>query len=322
MIAMRLKRLLLPLAVAAALAAFAAPYDGVRPECPPGTLRITQISAGTWGDCYLIFAPDDSVTLLDTSHKPHEVLLPVLRRFGISRLRQVIISHPHSDHFDSLPALLKDRSIAVGRVLWSPIGPELIRAMARREKNPKPGLETADHNEKIIAEFTAAANHRRIPIIEVRTGDIIEFGGGAKAEVLISVRSEVEQPFNFINNNSMVFRLTYGEFSILFTGDMGFEQEKALLETGRPLRSDALKVPHHGGGQNSGIDFIRAVDPQIAVVSTFPYLLEKWGKPVRDRYESLKIPYYPSCEYPDLTIVSNGRRFHLCLPETKKEIKQ
>ena len=116
----------------------------------------------------------------------------------------------------------------------------------------------------------------------------------------------------------MVFRLVYGDFSMLFTGDMGLEQEKALLETDRELQADVLKVPHHGGGQNSGIDFIQAVNPKIAVVSTFPFLLQKWGTPVRNRYESLAIPYYPSCEYPDLTIISNGKGFHLCLPESPR----
>jgi competence protein ComEC len=68
------------------------------------------------------------------------------------------------------------------------------------------------------------------------------------------------------NENSLVVRLVYGEFSALLTGDAGLPSEDAWLRAGVPLRSTVLKVGHHGSKGSSGADFVRAVDPMVAVI--------------------------------------------------------
>jgi len=72
---------------------------------------------------------------------------------------------------------------------------------------------------------------------------------------------------NDINNNSLVFRLEYGNFRMLFTGDAGAEAEARILADGADVRADVLKVGHHGSAYSSTPEFIRAVSPRYAIIS-------------------------------------------------------
>ena len=75
---------------------------------------------------------------------------------------------------------------------------------------------------------------------------------------------------NVLNNNSLVFQLTYKNSSILFTGDIEEIAEKAILrkyaKNKRILKSNILKVAHHGSKTSSTKEFLQAVNPQIALI--------------------------------------------------------
>jgi competence protein ComEC len=68
------------------------------------------------------------------------------------------------------------------------------------------------------------------------------------------------------NNDSLVFRLTYRDDSVMFSGDAEIESQQVMLDDGWLLQSDVLKVPHHGG-DTSLPAFFDAVHAQLAVVS-------------------------------------------------------
>ena len=70
-----------------------------------------------------------------------------------------------------------------------------------------------------------------------------------------------------LNNNSVVLRLVYGGVSVLFAGDLETEGERQLLARRLPVRSTVLKVPHHGGDTEAMPEFVRAVRPELAVIS-------------------------------------------------------
>jgi len=70
-----------------------------------------------------------------------------------------------------------------------------------------------------------------------------------------------------MNDESLVFRLNAGEFSILLTGDISSDIEERLVAHPELLRCTILKVPHHGSRHSSSMSFLRAASPRIAVLS-------------------------------------------------------
>lgn len=81
---------------------------------------------------------------------------------------------------------------------------------------------------------------------------------------------QASEMFEGTNDNSLVLRLTYKDFSMLFCGDIETAAEEALLSSGQSLSADVLKVAHHGSGTSTTEDFLRAVNPAYAVISTGP----------------------------------------------------
>lgn len=71
---------------------------------------------------------------------------------------------------------------------------------------------------------------------------------------------------NKLNNNSLVFKLKYNNFSMLFTGDIEKLAENEILKSNNNLESTILKVGHHGSKTSSTDNFIDAVNPKIAVI--------------------------------------------------------
>ena len=69
------------------------------------------------------------------------------------------------------------------------------------------------------------------------------------------------------NNDSLALRITYGQRSLLLTGDMEKPMERARSPSAEPLRADILKVGHHGSNTSSIDPFLDAVSPAFAVIS-------------------------------------------------------
>lgn len=69
------------------------------------------------------------------------------------------------------------------------------------------------------------------------------------------------------NDLSAVIRLEYRGYSVLFTGDLGEDGERELISEGGDLSADVLKVGHHGSRYSTSGEFLRAVDPDLAIIS-------------------------------------------------------
>ena len=86
------------------------------------------------------------------------------------------------------------------------------------------------------------------------------------------------------NNNSVVVRLDYGDFSMLFTGDAEVEELEWLLANHRDLlQADVLKASHHGSHNGRTDEFLEAVDPAHVVISAG--VNDTYGHPHRNAVE-------------------------------------
>lgn len=82
-----------------------------------------------------------------------------------------------------------------------------------------------------------------------------------------------------VNDQSLVLRFDYGEFSFLFPGDIEEAAERRILLKQRNLDVDVLLAPHHGSRTSASAQFIEAVSPEYIVVSAGPFRADLFPDP-------------------------------------------
>ncbi len=122
-------------------------------------------------------------------------------------------------------------------------------------------LQSIPTQEIVCSPFTSV-NESFPDITCVQVGDILIYG-----DLLVEILGP-DRAFETENDCSLVFRLWYGPFSMLFCGDMEAAAESALLESGQDIYANVLKVAHHGSDTSTSIAFLEAVQPQYAVISS------------------------------------------------------
>jgi competence protein ComEC len=228
----------------------------LRHQLRPEQLRVTFLDVGQ-GDSALIETGDGQRVLIDAGGNigggpdPGGVaVLPLLRARRIDQLDLVVLSHPHPDHYGGLFAVLDALPV---HELW-----DTGQAQAEAGGDAEPGA---------VATLLARARSQGTV---VRRPDALcatprRLGAGAELDVLAPcpgfdmTRGE--------NDNSFVLRLRHGARSFLFTGDVEHAAEADLSRAPEHLRSDVLKVGHHGSRTSSSEALLGAVAPWLAVVS-------------------------------------------------------
>ncbi|WP_410507716.1 lamin tail domain-containing protein [Methanosarcina hadiensis] len=124
-------------------------------------------------------------------------------------------------------------------------------------------VESGDpHTSKTYENTLISIALKNIRFERVKTGKTIDFDPAIDIEVLNpeSIYSDDS------NENSVVLNVTYGEISFLFMGDAGLETEERIMEAGRDINSDILKVGHHAGRSGSVEEFILSVSPEVSII--------------------------------------------------------
>src|SRR5262249_9805741 len=132
---------------------------------------------------------------------------------------------------------------------------------------------------------------KQIKFIAAKKGMKFDLGSGANLEVLNPPGNgewitKVRPGGSVENANSVVMRLTYGNFSMLFTGDAESETEETLMKSSATLRSQVLKVGHHGSRYATSDEFLKAVAPEVAIISSGAG--NRYGHPAQSTLDRLQ----------------------------------
>lgn len=181
---------------------------------------------------------DGKAMLIDGGNKADSNLIyTYLSKHGITHLDYVIGTHAHEDHIGGIPGALQ---IATVGTVYCP---------------------ATSYNSQAFKNFVNAVTNRGSSITVPTKGTT--FNLGSATCTILAVNTNKKDP----NNSSIVMRIVYGETSFLFTGDAEREVEQALLNSGAPLKSDVLKVGHHGSETSTSYQFLWEIMPQYAVIS-------------------------------------------------------
>jgi competence protein ComEC len=127
---------------------------------------------------------------------------------------------------------------------------------------PHNALADGDESE-YYKRLIAAAEKNKTEVTYLSAGDEIMFGEDIRVQCVFPDKTTSLSG----NEGALVLNSTYGESEFLFTGDIGFEAEKALMESGADIDADIIKIAHHGSKYSSDGAFIDAVSPKIALIS-------------------------------------------------------
>ena len=260
-------------------------------------LTLSFINVGQ-GDSILVILPNAKTLLIDGGERESwgKVLEP-LQEYGLNYIDVVVATHPHADHIGGLIDFIKN--VSIGQILDS----------------------GQVYTTQTFEDFLDAIEKEQIPLTSVREGESISLDPKVKINVLnppanLPDGADNEEEFN---DNSVVVKLSYGEFSALLTGDMQETNEARLvIKNASAVDVEVLKVGHHGSRTSSSSSFSNAVSPKVAIISLGPG--NNYGHPhqeVLDRLSAVGIEQIYRTDLDDtVTLTTNGSRGYSILTET------
>ena len=255
-----------------------------------GKMIIYFIDVGQ-GDSALIRTAQSKIILIDGGGSENssfnvgeKTLLPYLLDRKITVLDYVVISHFDTDHCGGILYLMEH--IKVKNIIIS-----------------KQGKESSNYNK-----FKNIVIDKGISVIFAKKGDKIKIDNETYMDVLFPSNNLISD--NILNNNSIVTKICYNNFSILFTGDVEEIAEKEICSqynTTNKLKANILKVAHHGSKTSSTAEFIKRVKPQIALIGVGEK--NKFGHPndgVIQRLKNMNTKIYRTDKMGEIVIQINN----------------
>ncbi len=255
------------------------------PELVSDEMAVVYVDTGN-SDSIVIHFPDGRTMLIDAG-KPDDfqAISDVLGSFNEDTIDYAIITHQHDDHIGSFPEILENYKVKTVYMPESPI-----------TNSP------TEESMELIEELD-------IPLIDIEKG-VVVCDGEIRAEFL----SPMYETYGDKNDYSGVLHLTYKDQSFLFMGDATTDVENDMLAKKIVPHADVLKIGHHGSKGSTSKNFLNAVNPSYAVITTGENDYGHPTKKVLDLLNAKGITIYRSDYHGNVTAITDGEELRI-IPE-------
>lgn len=199
-------------------------------------LMVSYLDVGQ-ADSILIENNGEAMLIDAGNNEDGERLIKYFNQEGITSFKFLVGTHPHEDHIGGLDDIIDN--FEIGTIYM----PDIITTT-------KTFTDVLDAIEKKNLTY-------RVPKIQEKFTL-----GEADVEVIYTGSNRDD-----LNNSSIVLRLTFGNTSFLFTGDIEEKTEREILKMDLNIEADVLKVSHHGSKNSTTLEFLDKVRPKYAVIS-------------------------------------------------------
>ncbi len=201
---------------------------------------------------------------------------------GMDRVDYVLATHADADHIDGLNDVVQNFRVRGAMVARAPADdPEYLR-------------------------FAATMRKAGVPVDHIGAGDMLQFGDVSAQVLWPPPNYDASAPSR--NNDSVMLLIRYGDKRFLLTGDIEKQGEVAVLREGLDLKSDLVKVAHHGSKTSSIQAFVAATHPSLAIISVGRTSM--FGHPNRDvveRWRSSGAELMTTGQRGTISVVTDGR---------------
>ncbi|MFA6422705.1 MAG: MBL fold metallo-hydrolase [Candidatus Buchananbacteria bacterium] len=248
-----------------------------------GKLKIIFFDVGQ-GDSSLIFTPAGKKILVDGG--PDNAIVQKLGEvlpFYDKKIDAIILSHPHADHVGGLPEVLK--RYEVGKIYMTGV------------------LHTAPD----YLEFLNLIKEKNIPVEKISSVHDEKIENNLDFKYLYPDKDLAGQKMENLNNSSIVFKLIYVSTTALFMSD--FENEEIFVSSSG-VKSDILKVGHHGSTNANDKIFLKVVSPIYVVIQVG--LNNSFGHPhFKTLYylKQLGVKLFRTDQDGDVEFISDGQKW-------------
>ena len=221
------------------------------------TLRVNYIDVGQ-GDSIFIQLPNNETMLIDAGEAyMSKNVINYLNNLGITKIDYVVGTHPHTDHIGGLEEVIN--TFDIGSIY----------------------MPNAISTSKTYEDLLTTISNKGLKVKTAKSGVVILSEDNLKLEFIAPNSDD----YSNLNNYSAVLKLTYLDNTFLFMGDAETLSEDEITSD---VNADVIKVGHHGSDSSSGIEFVKKVSPEYAIIMVgegnsynHPY------QSIIDRYESV-----------------------------------
>jgi len=219
---------------------------------PDDDLRVFFLDAGQ-GNCTVVKLPDGRVMVIDcNTESANDNVINFLKRAGISQIDVLVATHPDKDHISGLARLAKLFTI---KELWK------VAFQKTEDNASSESLEVYADYERAVEVLRSNGTHILNPTV-----DTYDRGFGKATVEILAPLSKNLTDYKTANEACMVLRISHGGKNFLFTADTTTQTWEKLIKSGG-VSATVLQASHHGAESGFHPDIMKAVQPQLVVVS-------------------------------------------------------